>query len=128
MTNYRYICLMSIIPKMFESIISKKIIPFLSPLSCNDQHSFIKYRSTTTNQLVLQKFVLNVDVVYTDFVKAFDMVDYTILISKLHSIGIRNPFLSLILYFLSNRKQIITFKNFKSESYFILLKIWCKYN
>lgn len=59
MTNYRPICLMSIIPKIFESIICKKIIPLLLPLICNNQYGFIKYRSTATNQLVLQKFVLN---------------------------------------------------------------------
>jgi len=40
-TNYRPICLLSIIPKIFESIISKKITPLLSQLVCEDKHGFI---------------------------------------------------------------------------------------
>lgn len=89
---------------MFESIIFKTIIFSLSLLICNDQQGFFKYRSTATNQLVLQKFVLSifatssqVDVIFTDFAKAFNKVEHIILKSKIHFIGIRNPFLNFIL-------------------------------
>lgn len=125
-TNYRPISLLSIIPKIFESIISKKITPLLSQLVCEDQHGFLSGRSTTTNHLIFHKLILDafasrsqVDVIYTDFSKAFDKVNHSILISKLHNIGIQDPFLSWISSYISNRKQIIKYKNYKSNPFVV---------
>jgi len=58
-SNYRPICLLSIIPKMFESIISKKITPLLSPSVSMYQHGFISGKTTVTNHLMFQKFILD---------------------------------------------------------------------
>jgi len=61
----------------------------------------LKGKSTTTNLLIFQKYVLDafasgyqVDVIFTDFGKAFDKINHNILSIKLYSIGIRDPFLS----------------------------------
>lgn len=125
-TNYRPISLLSIIPKTFESIISKKITLLLSSLICDDQHGFISGKSTTTNHLIFHKYILDafasrsqVDVIYTDFSKAFDKVNHSILISKLYNIGIQDPFLSWISSYISNREQIVKYKNFKSNPYYV---------
>jgi len=46
------------------------------------------------------------NVLYTVSYKAFDKVNRTILISKVHYIGIRDPLLSWISSYISNREQI----------------------
>ena len=43
-----------------------------------------------------------VDVIYTDFEKAFDKVDHGVLIDKLYSLGIRGKILKLIYNYLTN--------------------------
>jgi len=53
----------------------------------------------------------NVDVIYTDFAKAFDKINHQILFIKLKQIGICDPFLS----FISNRRQTVTYKEFMSD-------------
>ena len=47
----------------------------------------------------------NVDVLYLDFSKAFDMVDHSVLLSKLKSKGFSGKLLSWLRSFLENRKQ-----------------------
>jgi hypothetical protein len=51
-----------------------------------------------------------------DFEKAFDKVKHYILISKIKSYGINDPFLSRLNYFLINRSQIVKYKNYLSDS------------
>jgi len=122
--NYRSISLISIIPKIFESLVSKKIYPILAPTVNDNQHGFIKGKSTTTNLLIFQTFILDaftsgcqVDVINTDFSKAFDKVTHSFLTEKLHSIGIRDPILSWLISYVTNRKQIVKVKNFISEPF-----------
>ena len=47
----------------------------------------------------------SVDVLYTDFRKAFDSVPHRHLLSKLHSLGIRGKLLQWFEAFLTNRRQ-----------------------
>lgn len=47
--QYRPICKISAIPKLFEHIIYTKLTPILSPLIISNQHGFIKNKSTTSN-------------------------------------------------------------------------------
>lgn len=123
-TNYRPISITSVIPKMFESIISKKLIPIFKNIIIDEQHGFMSSRSTCTNLLVLQHYLLDafkaglqVDVIYTDFSKAFDKIDHGILSAKLYNLGIRNPFYSWLVSFLTGRKQYVKIKNFNSSMY-----------
>jgi hypothetical protein len=45
----------------------------------------------------------NIDVVYLDFAKAFDKVDHSILLKKVHQFGIRGKLKQWIKSFISNR-------------------------
>ena len=47
------------------------------------------------------------DVVYLDFAKAFDKVDYGILLAKLRTIGISGQLLKWLCSFLTGRKQVV---------------------
>lgn len=71
-TNYYLISLTSIIPKIFKSIVYSKISLLFKQIIGNEQHEFMTDKSTTTNLLVFQQYVLEafrsqVDVIYTDF-------------------------------------------------------------
>lgn len=48
-----------------------------------------------------------VDVIFTDFSKAFDMVDHGLLINELEVLGIDNCFLPWIRSYLCDRKQFV---------------------
>jgi len=91
-SNYRPISIPSIIPKVVESIVAEKFIPVLANVIVDD--GFRRNRSTT-NLLVFQNFVSDalmtinsVDVIYTDFAKAFDKINQQILFTKLEQIGV----------------------------------------
>ena len=112
--NYRPICKLSVLPKLFEEIVTEHATPLLTNVICDEQHGFVPERSTVTNLAVYHCFVsaaldagLQVDTVYTDFRKAFDTVDYDILLQKLSAIGISGSFLAWIRSYLSDRVQVI---------------------
>ena len=52
--------------------------------------------------------------VYPDFSKAFDTVNHTILLTKLHHYGIRGQALNWFKSNLRNRKQFVTYYNVRS--------------
>jgi hypothetical protein len=71
------------------------ITPELDRIIVDDQHGFRLSKTTTTNLLTLQHSIIDafsaglcMDVIYTDFAKAFDKVNHTILLHKLKYIGV----------------------------------------
>jgi len=96
-SNYRPISLTSVICKIFESILRDNIIKHfqVNKLFTSKQFGFIKGKSTVLQLLqILDDCTLQlenggqIDVIYTDFEKAFDTVPHKRLISKLYSCGI----------------------------------------
>ncbi|GBN72531.1 hypothetical protein AVEN_90091-1 [Araneus ventricosus] len=88
--NYRPIAILSPFSKIFESIIHKKLYNQVENLISTSQHGFIPKRSTTTNLLCLTGKIISsfesdsqLGVIYTDFSKAFDSIDFGILLKKL---------------------------------------------
>lgn len=82
----------------------------------------MKGRSTTTNLGVFIDYVATnmdgghqVDVVYTDFEKAFDRVDHIILLHKLYELGIRGNLLRWMESYLSKRSQAVVVGGFHSN-------------
>ena len=113
-SNYRPVSLTSIICKTLESIIRDYIIQHMkeNKLFSKKQFGFISGRSTTLQLLnVLDKWskILDeggcVDVIYMDFMKAFDKVPHKRLLGKLQSYGIQEPVHGWIKAFLSDRSQ-----------------------
>ena len=116
--NYRPISKISIFSKIFESIVASKIYFPIKNIIIPEQHGFMSGRSTTTNLMVLEEFILNafregaqVDVIYTDFSKAFDRVNIKILIKKLEALGIHGSFLEWLESYLTDRRQAVKIKN-----------------
>lgn len=115
--NYRGIALISCIPKLFEAIVNEKIFNQIKQRITTMQHGFFKGRSTSTNLLEFVNYSLeamdngnHVEVLYTDFSKAFDRVDIPLLLFKLEKMGIQQTLLTWLESYLSNREQIIKFK------------------
>ena len=105
--NYRGIAKLSAIPKIFEKIVKDKIYVLISQRISTHQHGFLAGKSTITNLVSFTKYVLDsieagyqVDVIYTDFSKAFDKVDHNILIGKLSNLGIPSNFLNWVTTYL----------------------------
>lgn len=121
--NYRGIAKLSAIPKLFEKCITDCLSHQASSLLSPFQHGFRKGCSAMTNILQLTTIVnygFNngqlTDVIYTDFSKAFDKVNHSLLLSKLSLMGFTNNSLRWLESYLVNRKQSVRFNNTTSKS------------
>lgn len=121
--NYRPISILNIFSKVLEKLVYNNIYQLIVRGIPSAQHGFVKGRSTTTNLTEFVSFVTSsmdkgsqVDVIYTDFEKAFDRVDHTILLHKLHCLGIRGNLYRWVCSYLSNRSQIVCLGSYRSNS------------
>ncbi|CAF1043276.1 unnamed protein product, partial [Brachionus calyciflorus] len=112
--NYRPVSLTSKVGKLMERIIRDELISYLleNKLIDERQHGFMPNKSCTTNLLEFIDWVTDeidqgnfVDVIYTDFSKAFDKVSHQKLLVKLKSYGIVGEIFEWIKSFLLGRKQ-----------------------
>lgn len=97
--NYRPILKGSHTPKISQ-VSEYQNCPLFSHIFTAEQHGFILKRSVTINlvtyidiitKVMLEKF--QVDSIYTDFQKAFDMVPHWLLVEKLRGLGVGPPLL-----------------------------------
>lgn len=125
--NYRPISLTSIVCKVMESIIREYMMRHLfdQNLLSRDQHGFLNKRSCVTNLLETYDIMsaameqgLPVDVIYTDFAKAFDTVPHRRLLLKLSAYGFKGELLDWISDWLSKRQQRVKLGDHESE--------WCQ--
>ena len=122
--NYRPISIINSIPKLFEKIVCKKISPTIDDVLIDQQHGFRPDRSTSTNLVLLNDYLfthldklVQVDVVYTDFAKAFDRVNHSVLLRKLRNFGISGSFYDWLSSYLSGRSYVVKIGSHTSSSY-----------
>lgn len=120
--NYRPVSILNIFSKIFERIVYDAIYSVIANAVPVEQHGFLKGRSTITNLSIFSNYIISnmekgrqVDVVYTDFEKAFDRVDHAILIQKLEKLGISGNLLRWTESYLSNRSQMVVVGGYKSN-------------
>ena len=110
--NYRPVSLTPILCKVMESFIREAITDHMKTnnLFSDKQFGFISGRSTTLQMihvLDIWSTILDeggtLDVVYCDFMKAFDKVPHRRLLHKIHQYGIRGNLLGWVESFLSGR-------------------------
>lgn len=94
-SNYRPISKISIVCKLLDSLVADELFEHFSNHISEHQHGFYRKRSTVTNLLGYTERVQNcvrsggqMDVIYTDFSKAFDKVSHDILLTKLRDLGV----------------------------------------
>ncbi|MCG7878558.1 MAG: reverse transcriptase family protein [Candidatus Thiodiazotropha endolucinida] len=123
--NYRPISLTCILCKVTEHIIASNIVTHLDTngLMYDLQHGFRERRSCETQLVSLVEDLARrssqgkqTDLVLLDFSKAFDKVNHSKLLLKLHSYGIRGSTLRWIQAFLSNRRQKVVIDGEESDS------------
>ena len=114
--NYRPVSMTSIICKIMESLVRDKLVEHMvsNNLFSDSQHGFVPMRDCMTNLLTcIEKWSEylehgeSVDVIYTDFAKAFDSVPHQRLLLKIRHLGICGNVLGWIRAFLSNRYQCV---------------------
>lgn len=122
--NYRPIAILSPFSKILESIIYKKIFNQVKRFISPHQHGFMPKKSTATNLLCLTNKVLNafnnksqLDVIYTDFSKAFDTLDFGILLNKLLNYGFKDCLIDWFYSYLNNRSLFVYFNNAVSDKF-----------
>ncbi|CAI6343324.1 unnamed protein product [Macrosiphum euphorbiae] len=100
------------IVKIFECIIFNYLGSKLNRILILQQHGFRIGRSTIS--CTFSYFIYDclcsgaqIDIIFTDFSKAFDTVPHNLLINELDRIGIGDSLLSLFRSYLSNRKQFV---------------------
>lgn len=123
-TNYRGVVILSAIPKLFEKLVCVKLEAVLSPLINSAQHGFQNGRSTSTNLVVFVSRLLEdmngggqVDAIYTDFAKAFDRVNHTLLIRKLELAGISGTIKMWLESYLTGRTQCVRVSSSVSDQF-----------
>ena len=123
--NYRPVALTSHLVKVFEKVIRAKLVNFLESNSAmnKNQHGFRSGRSCLSQLLEHHEQIVkgleaggNVDVIYLDFAKAFDKVDFSVLLKKLDKLGVRGKVGRWIKSFLTDRTQRVVVNGVKSKS------------
>ena len=112
--NYRPISILCSLSKLFDLIICNKLTHFFRNVITEQQHGFLKGRSTISNLLVYTDYLFSafkdgyqVDSIYLDLSKAFDTVCHTRLLQKLWNLGIRGTLYDWISSYITNRSQVV---------------------
>lgn len=119
--NYRPICLLNVLSKIFETIIYNNIYEHVNASLSVYQHGFMPDKSTVSNLLVFSHDVSRaisdkkqLDVIYTDCTKAFDRVNHKILLKKLIDLNFSEQAYKFIKSYLLDRSQVIKVAGSKS--------------
>ena len=122
--NYRPIAILSPFSKIFEIIVYNKLFLQVKGLISSAQHGFMPKRSTLTNLFCLNNKIISsfekgyqLDVIYTDFSKAFDSIDFGILLGKLIGMGFHINLADWIFSYLCNRMLYVYFNGAISNSF-----------
>ena len=125
--NYRPISILSNLSKVMEHImyvnIYHRVKSFLSP----NQHGFMSRRSTVTNLASISQFLAETldnggqaDVIYTDFSKAFDVLDHCVLLRRITDVGFSPSLVRLMASYLENRTNcVLPGPHFQSVFFYI---------
>ena len=127
LSNYRPISLLPTISKIFERVIFTLLYSYLNAhnLLSEQQYGFRSQHSTElacvklvdyiTTEMDNIKKIKTPTAIFLDLSKAFDTLNFNILLNKLQYYGIHGIALSLIKSYLTNRFQYVQFENSESD-------------
>lgn len=121
-TNYRPISKLCVIAKTFERIVHEQVSAILKNQFHSSQHGFRRGRSTVSNLMLLNEHITaatdtgsQVDVIYTDYTKAFDRIDHSTLLFKLARMCIRGNLYRWFSSYIDRRTQAVVVNNYISS-------------
>jgi sarcosine oxidase/L-pipecolate oxidase len=113
--NYRPISLLSIISKVLERCVLNHVSYHIQSNINSAQYGFVNGKSSTAQLLSILNIIgknldkgLQTDVVFMDIAKAFDTVDHSKLLQRLHEFGFSGSLLLWFKNYLSGRFQRVT--------------------
>ena len=121
--NYRPISLLPSISKVFEKLMHKQICSYFmeNNLFYNSQYGFRNMHSTELAAIeLIDRILMDLDngnipiSIFLDLSKAFDTIDYDILIYKLQYYGFENSAIHLVKSYLLDRLQFVNFNEVNS--------------
>ncbi len=127
LNNYRPISLLPTVSKVFERVIYTQIYQYFNnnALLSEQQYGFREKHSTELATIkLIDKIITDMDntkslktplCVFLDLSKAFDTLDFDILLHKLRFYGIVGTPLTLIKSYLTNRYQYVNYNNCDSD-------------
>ncbi|CAK1592771.1 unnamed protein product [Parnassius mnemosyne] len=122
--NYRPISILSAFSKIFEAVVYPYLSSYFKPYLSENQHGFVKNRSTITNLISYVGFLtekvdtqLQVDAIYTDFSKAFDRVCHRTLLHKLSNYGFCGSMVGWFESYLRGRTNYVVLNGYRSDNY-----------
>ena len=130
--SYRPISLLPSLGKLFERVISVRVLNHFNDLNLFSEHQFGFREGFNTEFAILdlyEKFLHNLDqgritcAVFLDLAKAFDSVSHDILLRKLKKYGIRYNAYQLFKSYLEKRSQFVTIENISSSLEFIEFRV-----
>ena len=117
---FRLISLLPLPGKLIEKIVHNRITLYL-----DDNNILSGFRANHSTQDTVAKFTDDIAIninqgkctlaSFIDFRKAFDTVNHLILLSKVHSFGIKNNTLKWVQSYLSERKQVVVANGYTSR-------------
>ena len=134
-SNFRPISLLNSISRLFESIVCFQVTGFTDACDIlykhqygfrakhNINHPLLHFTDNIFNALNNNKFNISI---FIDLKKAFDTVNYDILLKKLEHYGIRNTELLWFKNYLQNRQQYVHLSKIAGVSNVNSSKLQCK--
>lgn len=121
-TNYRAVSILCAVSKIFERLMFNVLFERIKGKIHRSQHGFFSRRSTQTNLMEFVTMVSQsmanggqVDVLYTDFSKAFDRIVHRRLLKKLVPFGFSKGLIQWFDSYLSNRSQSVVIGDARSR-------------
>ena len=133
-SNYRLISLLNSISCLFETIVCFQVTGFADACDLlykhqygfrakhNVNHPLLHFTDNICNALNNNKFNISI---FIDLKKAFDTVNYQILLKKLEHYGIKNTDLLWFKNYLQNRQQLVHLSSIAVESNVNSTKLPC---
>ena len=112
-SNLRAVSLLPLLGKVLERVVYNSLLQHVKAALTNAQHGFLPRRSCETNLATLLKTAWDsipensqTHVIYTDYSAAFQSVNHSLLLHKLHhSYHVSGTMLNWFSSYLKNRKQ-----------------------
>lgn len=122
-SNYRPVSILPAPGKVLESLVQQKMYWHVKERLHPDQHGFQPKKSTTSNLVAFVNDVASaldkkkeVHSIYTDFSKAFDLINHDLLINKIMLMGVHGSLLRWCESYLRNRSQLVSLRGYSSTA------------